>query len=246
MADKTAGLIEVEGPAGRLSVPYRVERSARRKRMALQMETGPLLVVKLPRRMSLREGLAFLEENRSWVAKQAVQELGRPSLWDYLEKQAWISGYGERWSVQWERSVSPNVKMDPVRREVWLRSPERPIKDWVLVRYFRMIAERLLPPQVKKLADRHGVAVHGVTIRDQKSRWGSCSETGRLSLNWRLVLLEPELQDHVLLHELAHLRHFNHSAAFHRMLGEWDAQAPENRKRLRERERVIMPLGRGG
>lgn len=246
MADKAAGLIEVEGPGGRLSVPYRVERSARRKRMALQMEPGPLLVVKLPGRMSLREGMVFLEENRSWVAKQAVQELGRPSLWDYLEKQPLISGYGERWRVQWERSLSHSVKMDPMRREVWMRSPERPINDWVLVRYCRTVAERLLPPQVGKLAERHGLAVHGVTIRDQKSRWGSCSETGRLSLNWRLVLLEPELQDHVLLHELAHLRHFDHSADFHRTLEEWDAQAPEHRKRLRERERAIMPLGRGG
>ncbi len=82
----------------------------------------------------------------------------------------------------------------------------------------RAQAERELPARLMELAVPHGYRVAGVTVRDQRSRWGSCSPAGRISLNWRLVQVPPSVRDYVLLHELTHLAVSNHSPRFWKAL----------------------------
>jgi predicted metal-dependent hydrolase len=71
-----------------------------------------------------------------------------------------------------------------------------------------------LPTQLHRLADQHGVTVTRVSIRNQRSRWGSCSARGSITLNWRLILVPPFVRDYVMLHELMHRRELNHSRRF--------------------------------
>jgi predicted metal-dependent hydrolase len=84
--------------------------------------------------------------------------------------------------------------------------------------HLRTRAASELPARLHELARRHGFAAPAVSIRNQRTRWGSCSPSGRISLNWRLVQVPPAVCDYVLLHELTHLRHLNHSARFWREL----------------------------
>jgi predicted metal-dependent hydrolase len=71
------------------------------------------------------------------------------------------------------------------------------------------LRERLL-----QLAADHGLAVSRISIRDQRSRWGSCGHDGHICLNWRLVLMPPEIRDYVMIHELMHLRRMDHSGGY--------------------------------
>lgn len=73
-----------------------------------------------------------------------------------------------------------------------------------------------LPARCLELAAQHGERVERVVVRNQRSRWGSCSTRGTISLNWRLMLMPPDVRDYVMLHELMHLRQPNHSRAFWR------------------------------
>lgn len=73
-----------------------------------------------------------------------------------------------------------------------------------------------LPDALLALAERHGIAVTRVSIRNQRSRWGACSSTGSITLNWRLVLVPDFVREYVMLHELMHRRELNHSARFWR------------------------------
>jgi predicted metal-dependent hydrolase len=75
-------------------------------------------------------------------------------------------------------------------------------------------ASRELPPRLRELASLHGLNVSGVSIRDQKWRWGSCSRKGRICLNWRLVRMPDWVRDYVMIHELMHLKRMDHSPAF--------------------------------
>lgn len=87
-------------------------------------------------------------------------------------------------------------------------APAVPVED------MRRRARKELTPRLLELAAQHGLAVAEVSIRGQRTRWGSCSRTGRISLNWRLLLMPDWVRDYVLLHELMHLRRFDHSPAY--------------------------------
>jgi predicted metal-dependent hydrolase len=90
----------------------------------------------------------------------------------------------------------------------------------------RTLATRELPPRVLQLAQQHGATVQQVTVRNQKTRWGSCSPRGTISLNWRLIQTPPLVSDYIILHELMHLRQMNHSRKFWR---EVESVCPEFR-----------------
>ena len=77
-------------------------------------------------------------------------------------------------------------------------------------------AARELPPRLLALAARHGLTVNRVSIRDQRSRWGSCSPTGHIALNYRLMLMPEAVRDYILVHELMHLKQADHSRRFWR------------------------------
>jgi predicted metal-dependent hydrolase len=81
-------------------------------------------------------------------------------------------------------------------------------------------AKKELPPRLLELAARHGVAVARVTIRNQRWRWGSCSRSGHICLNWRLVTMPEEVRDYVLIHELMHLKRMDHSPRFWKLVAE--------------------------
>lgn len=85
-----------------------------------------------------------------------------------------------------------------------------------LDRELRARAAHELPPQLLALAAHHGLIVRRVTIRNQRSRWGSCSSTGHISLNFRLLLMPDSVREYILIHELMHLKQANHSIRFWR------------------------------
>jgi hypothetical protein len=81
------------------------------------------------------------------------------------------------------------------------------------------LAKQELPVRVQELAAVHGFQVSRITVRNQRTRWGSCSRRGHISLNWRLIQVPTAVCDYIILHELAHLRHLNHSARFWQEVG---------------------------
>jgi predicted metal-dependent hydrolase len=101
----------------------------------------------------------------------------------------------------------------------------------------RRIANRELVPRLQELAAGHDLTVARVTIRNQRSRWGSCSRRGVIALNFRLVQMPPAICDYVLLHELMHLRQQNHSRRYWRLV---ETVCPE----YREAERWLRVEGK--
>jgi len=81
-------------------------------------------------------------------------------------------------------------------------------------------ARNELPKRLLELAARHGLEVTRVTVRNQRSRWGSCGRDGHICLNWRLVLMPAFVRDYVLIHELMHLRRMDHSPAYWRLVAD--------------------------
>jgi hypothetical protein len=98
----------------------------------------------------------------------------------------------------------------------------------------RAQAERALPARLRELAGLYGVDVDRVSVRNQRTRWGSCGKDGHICLNWRLVVMPAAVRDYVLVHELMHLRRMDHSAAFWKLVGEACPDFADARRWLRQ------------
>jgi predicted metal-dependent hydrolase len=104
-----------------------------------------------------------------------------------------------------------------IRQRARTTTELRPVAD---EKASRQKARRELPERLLELAARHGLAVSRVSVRNQRSRWGSCGRDGHICLNWRLVLMPDSVRDYVLVHELMHLRRMDHSPAYWRLVAE--------------------------
>ena len=95
-------------------------------------------------------------------------------------------------------------------------------------------ARRELPTRLLELATAHNLTVAGISVRNQRWRWGSCSRTGLICLNWRLVRMPDRIRDYVMIHELMHLRQMNHSPKFWRLVEQACPDYREARAWLRQ------------
>lgn len=87
---------------------------------------------------------------------------------------------------------------------------------------------------IQHYGPRHGIAVGKIAIRNQKSRWGSCSRKGNLNFNYKLAFLPPEERDYVIVHEICHIKEFNHGRGFWALVRETVPDYKELRKKLRQ------------
>ncbi len=218
--------------------------SERSLRMRLSVKPGPRVVLSYPPHASRAAAITFLRDNLGWLENalgraRAVQ----PSLVRHLERFPWMTHDDRLMAVKLESGARAGVRLDAEQDSVTLALPPEG-RDLAAARAVRRSAETGLAAAVSRLGRITGVSVASVTVRDQTTRWGSCSASGSLSLNWRLVLLPPRLHDHVILHELAHRRHMDHSDRFWNQLAAWDVDWRKHDRELTRRWSVIMDLGR--
>lgn len=114
------------------------------------------------------------------------------------------------------------------------QEPKKDAATMALEKRYREAAKEYIPKRVEYYHALTGGEYQKITIRDQKTRWGSCSSSGTLSFNYRLMLAPPRVLDYVVVHELCHLTHMNHSAAFWEMVASILPDYKEHRKWLKE------------
>jgi predicted metal-dependent hydrolase len=142
--------------------------------------------------------------------------------------------FAER-ETAWIEAQLRRVEADRARR-VAEPSAEPPLGD-VEQRALRMRAAGELPARLLELAARFGLTVSRISIRNQRWRWGSCSRSGHICLNWRLVTMPDSVRDYVLIHELMHLKRLDHSPEFWRLVADACPAYEEARAWLRTRSR---------
>ena len=104
-------------------------------------------------------------------------------------------------------------------------------------RELRRRAKQELPPRLMELAVEHGLRVSRVSVRNQRWRWGSCSRSGHICLNWRLVAMPDAIRDYVMIHELMHLKRMDHSPRFWKLVAAVCPDYQSSRKWLRDYRR---------
>lgn len=174
--------------------------------------------VTIPVRGTEREARLFVAEHQDWLTRARARQARRPraaSQWGIGTEVLWR---GEMQSIRVARDGErPQVC---VAADVFtLRALDGDLRPAIEAQFARR-ARIELPARTWELAAETGSAVKLVTVRNQRSRWGSCSVNGTISLNWRLVQTPDSVRDYIIYHELMHLREMNHSARFWRRVAE--------------------------
>jgi predicted metal-dependent hydrolase len=204
------------------AIPYRIRRSERARRARILVDGDGVEVV-VPRRFPLRDVEPFVEEKRAWIERTLLRmrqteiELPPARLTDGGE----VPYLGER------LGLSVRVDRKRVREHVALRGdslrlalpPDTTVRA-ALERWYRRRARAEVGPRLDAACARWGSSYTKLQIRGQRTRWASCSSTGAMSFNWRLLLAPAPVLDYVVEHEVVHLQVMDHSQRFWILLSE--------------------------
>lgn len=192
--------------AGR-EVPLRFVRHPRARRYILRVQPDGTACVTIPRGGSQREAVNFAERHTVWVERQLAKPPLSPAA------RPWGPGVeilfrGEAVSLE---LAGAQLRFADQVVGVTGQGPDfRP----TIERHLQRLAARELAARTFELAAAHQLVVRRVTVRSQRSRWGSCSARRTISLNWRLIQAPAFVCDYLILHELMHLKEMNHSSRF--------------------------------
>lgn len=224
------------------SVTCHYQRSARAKHVGLRLSRQAGLLVTVPRGVTLAQVDAVVFAKSAWISKHLDRfaalppTLPTPSVPVPLPLAIALPALSEIWTVTYEQSGMSGVRVHALAPgELELRGA---VADAALCRgalrlWLAQRAEVTLLPQLRELAIAAGFSYERGQIRGQRTRWGSCSGRGTLSLNWHLLFLTPEQVRYVLLHELCHTVELNHSLRFWRLLQQHQPDSEALRQSMR-------------
>jgi predicted metal-dependent hydrolase len=224
--------VDIEGR----TIAYELRRSRRARWMRAEFTPGAGLVVVLPERADEGKVADFLFRHRRWL-ERGLRRAARLAEWPLptLAHGSTVPFLG--CPLRLDLNIGP-ARVGRLGDVLIVHLPRRTraaaraaLRDW-----YATEAARELGDKARALAARLGLSFRKVAIRDQKRRWGSCSTSGTLSFNWRLLLMPEEVADYLVAHEVAHLAVPDHSARF------W-AKVAEACPLWRERERWLRRLG---
>jgi len=198
-----------------------IRQSAKAKRISIRLKPFAGTTLVIPKGGDIQEGIRFLHEKREWI---------KANLKKLEEKEQKLTVFDENTTFQ-SRSFALRIQKHPFSKvrlqlkngllqvfypaSIHVSNPE--VQE--TIRYgieesLRLEAKRFLPGRLVWLANRHNIKFQNVTIKNLKSRWGSCSATNNINLNLHLMRLPDQLIDYVLLHELCHVHEKNHGPHF--------------------------------
>lgn len=219
-------------------------RGARYVRLKTSLRNGLELVV--PYRFNKKEIPLVLETNKEWILKQFEklrQEYTEISQ-EKLPNQIELAAASEVWQINYIPSNSTKVALAkrPQQQELVLLGNitdkfqcQKRLASWA-----KLQAQQILSDRLQAVSLRTGLLFNEISIRNQRSRWGSCSSNKKICLNYKLIFLPPHLCDHILIHELAHTVHLNHSEKFWQLVAIHDPNWKEHNAATRKAE-VFIP-----
>lgn len=220
----------------------RVNRRARHARITVEPH-GEVLVV-LPRPLPQWTVQELLQQHHDWIGARLAelrQQLARLPAAQGLQPDAihlqavdqhWPIEYGVVFTRPWRESgTPPRLQLRAAVHECAARDA---LQAWLHHR-----ARQILPPWLAQIGGRLGLQHSGVTIRAQKTRWGSCSSSGNINLNRNLLFLPPALVEYLLVHELCHLREPNHSRRYWQLV---EQALPDYRRRDRALREAVAEV----
>ena len=192
-----------------------VVRTKRRKTASIKVVDGAVQAI-VPERLSDGRIEALIQKRTSWIRKKLREQsqIVTPKPKEYVSGES-FTYLGRNYRLKVLTGTGKEVKLKGGYLEVGL--PKKP-KDGdirsALVEWYEQHALDRLTEKTNRYAGIMGVSPNSISVRDYKARWGSCSSKGEISYNWRIIIAPHHIVDYVVVHELCHLKHPNHSPEY--------------------------------
>ncbi|HEX3021286.1 MAG TPA: SprT family zinc-dependent metalloprotease [Lachnospiraceae bacterium] len=199
-----------------IQVPYQVKRTKRRS-LAISIQPGGKVEIKIPLFLTEQELLRFISKKKAWIhdtyLKQVKREISGITLAEGVKIPFLDQEYTLRIQCDSQRS---SALVRATQDELVVLTPNSTnefIKECV-ISWYKRNARIILTRSVDYYASRMGIDYGRISVKNQKSCWGSCSGKGNLNFNWKLAMMPQKVLDYVVVHELAHRKEMNHSQNF--------------------------------
>jgi predicted metal-dependent hydrolase len=200
---------------GSIEQNWSVRQSARARRLSVRVFRNGGVEIVVPPRTSPHRVSTFVSEHREWIERQRKRAV--PQIdWPLPPTSLSLFAIGEEWGCSCTAAMGRTRVRELAGQQLQIRGmhPDRERVRHVLLRWLVKHAEASFEAPLRALARTMGLQAGELQIRCQRTRWGSCSRRGTISLNVCLLFQRPEVLRYLMIHELSHLRHMNHSARF--------------------------------
>jgi predicted metal-dependent hydrolase len=193
------------------SKKYKLIRSKRRT-IALAITADASLIVRAPMNTPVSYIERLIESKLNWIRQTAAKISSRPRAiaHEYVEGESFLY-LGKTYELRFDKKAA---KKFDFKSAFILSSREKKDTRAVLISWYKAEAKKQITERVELYARRSGLSCSSIKITTANRRWGSCSTTGNLNFSWRLIMAPLWVIDYVVVHELAHLEHKNHSDSF--------------------------------
>ncbi|MBC2728533.1 M48 family metallopeptidase [Desulfosporosinus sp.] len=205
---------------GDCTIPCEVRRSARYRRITLTVLEDRLRI-SAPKNLLAKQLKELLLAKQEWIIKawQKNQNMLKPLMEFHEGQQFLYLGNSLELKIRRHSRKMLRVSLEGQVLEVYVPEdlPEQACPSniqAVLLSWYKVQARKILQEKLDKLAKRMQVNFQTFRLKEQKTRWGSCSSKGNINLNWRIVMAPDQAIDYIIIHELSHLTHLNHSEQF--------------------------------
>ncbi len=214
-----------------------VRRHGRARSVRFKVRHPGVVEVVVPPQLQLSQLPAIVARHETWL-RTTLQQLESERPVQEPPESIDLPAVGERWPVEYRAGCRRALCRERAGR-LYVEYAEG--DDWrpPLLRWLQRRAKQLLPVLLETVSTELGLVYRQVSIRGQRTRWGSCSSNGTISLNRNLLFLEPELVDYLLVHELCHTRHLNHSTAYWTLVERYRPDYRPLDRRLRKAAREL-------
>jgi len=211
------------------SDPFAVRISPRARRLTARVHVGGRVEIVVPIGVNAHAVRDFVQRFTPWIDRKVAVMRGAASPAEAVPRSIGFELTGENFQVEWHRGAAAGIEQH-ANRLIVTAADEAAVRHQLQL-WLKAAARERLTPRLLQLAADLKYPVARVAIRCQRTRWGSCSTRGTVSLNCSLVFLRPQVVRYLFVHELAHTKHMNHSPSFWHLVAKLE---PEYRSLDRE------------